>query len=174
MILAIDPGTDKSGVVLYDSMEREVTWAREQENVALIEWLRHCGNDRNVTLVIEMVESFGLAVGKSTFETVRWIGRFQEAWENRGGRVEFVGRRDVKMCLCGRVTYPSPETGALKKVGDAEIRRAILDRFPATGGGKTPEIGPKRQPGPLHGVHGHLFAALGVALTFAERVTEER
>ena len=52
---------------------------------------------------------------------------------------------------------------------DSNVRQALLDRFPATGGGKTPQIGTKSKPGPLYGFSKDMWAALGVALTFANR-----
>jgi hypothetical protein len=63
-----------------------------------------------------------------------------------------VTRRQVKLHLCGSM-----------KAKDANIRQAILDRF-----GGSAAIGLKKTPGPLYGVKGHEFAALGVALTYAE------
>lgn len=42
---------------------------------------------------------------------------------------------------------------------------ALLDLFPRTGGGATPQIGTKAKPGPLYGVSSHAWAALGVAVT---------
>ena len=69
----------------------------------------------------------------------------------------YLYRRDVKMHLCQNAS-----------ANDANIRRAILDLFPRTGGGKTPQSGTKSQPGPLYGVTNHVVAALGVALTHAK------
>jgi len=109
--------------------------------------------DNGATLAIEMIASYGMAVGREVFETCVWIGRFQQAWHTPDG-VKLVYRRDVKMQLCG-----SP------KAKDANIRQALLDMFPATGGGKTPQIGTKAQPGPLYGITSHAWAALAVAVT---------
>ena len=47
---------------------------------------------------------------------------------------------------------------------DANVRQAILDRF----GGKAAAIGRKRQPGPLYGIAGDLWAALAVGITWWE------
>ncbi|MNY62967.1 hypothetical protein D3C86_1998680 [compost metagenome] len=55
---------------------------------------------------------------------------------------------------------------------DANVRQALLDMFPRTGGGKTPQIGTKAQPGPLFGVSSHAWAALGVAVTAAHQIRE--
>ena len=75
-------------------------------------------------LALEMIASYGMAVGKEVFETCVWIGRFQQKWR-WPAEVRFVYRQDVKLHLCG-----SP------RAKDANIRQALLDMFPSTGGGK--------------------------------------
>ena len=52
---------------------------------------------------------------------------------------------------------------------DPNVRQAIIDLFPPTGGGKCAQIGTKGQPGPLYGVSSHAWPALGVALTAQAR-----
>ena len=94
-----------------------------------------------------------MAVGREVFETCVWIGRFQQAWRDPGA-VELVYRKDVKLHLCGT-----------NKAKDANVRQALLDMFPRTGGGATPQVGTKHQPGPLYGVSSHAWPALGVAIT---------
>ena len=49
---------------------------------------------------------------------------------------------------------------------DTNIRQRVIDIFPATGGGKTPQIGTKKEPGPLYGVTSHCISALAVGLTY--------
>ena len=49
---------------------------------------------------------------------------------------------------------------------DSNIRQAILDRYPTTGGGKCPQVGTKKEPGPLYGVSKDVWAAIGVGLTY--------
>ena len=104
--------------------------------------------------VIEMVASYGMPVGREVFETVRWIGRFHEAF----GGAEYVYRKDVKIHLCQSM-----------RAKDANVRQAILDLFPPAGGGKVPQVGTKLQPGPLYGVRKDIWSALAVALTFSGR-----
>ncbi len=99
-----------------------------------------------------MIACYGMPVGAETFETCVWIGRFIEA-ANTDPALVF--RKDVKMHLCHTM-----------RAKDANIRQALLDLFPATGGGKTPQVGTKKQPGPLFGVKSHAWAALAVAVTF--------
>lgn len=147
-ILAIDPGTTQSGWCLYDGAR--VRDSGVAANNELLFGLPDMPADR---LAIEMIASYGMAVGREVFETCVWIGRFQQAWRTPAA-VELVYRKDVKLHLCGTT-----------KAKDPNVRQALLDLFPPTGGGKTPQIGTKGQPGPLYGVSSHAWPALGVAIT---------
>ena len=153
-IFAIDPGTTQSGWVLLDGAR--LLYSGVCPNHDVLRWLRT--GQRADLLAIEMIAGMGMTVGQSTFETVRWIGRFQEACE-RPEDVHFVFRRDVKLHLCGSM-----------QAKDANVRQALIDRFPATGGGKTPQIGTKAKPGPLYGVSSHAWSALAVAVTAAHQI----
>ena len=150
MILALDPGPEKTGCVWFDGMR--VIGSDIAHNGTLLELVKR--NDSG-TLAIEMIASYGMSVGREVFETCVWIGRFQQAWHSPDS-VRLVYRRDVKLHLCGSA-----------KAKDTNIRQALLDLFPRTGGGATPQIGTKKQPGPLFGVSSHAWAALGVAATVA-------
>ena len=155
-ILAIDPGTDKSGWCDYDTAGT-VNDSGVMDNLDLLRGVRY-GLTPDV-LALEMVASYGMPVGRTVFETVLWTGRFFEAWEwERDKDPTLVYRKDVKLHLCG-----SP------KAKDPNVRQAILDRFPRTGGGATPQIGTKTQPGPLYGISTHAWSALAVALYVADR-----
>ena len=153
-ILAIDPGPEQSAWVRYDpgnhAVEDKGIWPNDQ----LVGFLRHHGGKGRITLAVEMVQSFGMPVGESVFETVLWAGRFVEAWDGYWTRIY---RKDVKMHLCHSM-----------RAKDANIRQALLDRFPRSGGGKTPQVGVKADPGPLYGIKTHLWSALAVAITAAE------
>ena len=173
-ILAIDPGPESSGVVVYDSDEHTVDLAAEMNNRALLGKLELLNIDAE-RLVIEDIVSYGMAVGESTFETVKWMGRFDHAWEHAHdgagcapNRADYLNRRDIKTVICGGSTFRDPNTGAQVGVKDKHIRAALLERFPSTGGGKTPAIGTKGEPGPLYGVKGHMFSALAVALAWCD------
>jgi hypothetical protein len=151
-ILAIDPGTTQSGWCIFDDEKLQVIDSGVLENEVL---LLAVGDSRG-RLAIEMIASYGMAVGREVFETCVWIGRFQQAW-HKPGAVELVYRRDVKLHLCGD-----------PRAKDPNVRQALIDLFPRTGGGKTPQIGVKAQPGPLFGVSSHAWPALGVAVTTAK------
>lgn len=149
-ILAVDPGTTESGWCYFDG-DKVLSSGVDDNSVLLHSWVRH--SDPDDILAIEMIASYGMAVGKEVFETVRWIGRFQQAWHSPDD-VRLIYRRDVKLHLCGTAQAKDPN-----------IRQALIDMFPATGGGKTPQIGVKAKPGPLFGVSSHAWSALAVAVT---------
>jgi hypothetical protein len=65
-------------------------------------------------------------------------------------------RTNVKMYLCHKTA----------KINDAIIRQVLIDRF---GPGKDKAIGKKKTPGPLFGIVGDQWAALALAVTFADR-----
>ncbi len=150
-ILAIDPGATQSAYVVYD--EGTIVRCGILENHKMLAEIdQMCIIDH---LAIEMIASYGMAVGKDVFETCLWIGRFIQAWED--DLYTKVYRKDVKMHLCQSM-----------RAKDSNIRQAIIDRYEPTGGGKTPQIGTKKEPGPLYGVSKDIWAALGVAITFEE------
>jgi hypothetical protein len=160
LILAIDPGTTESGWVLYaDGMVRE---SGVKSNAAMLGYVGLVSRELGMQLAIEMIASYGMPVGKEVFETCVWIGRFKQAWHSPDA-VALVYRKDVKLHLCG-----SP------RAKDPNVRQALIDLFPPIGGGKTPQIGTKGQPGPLYGVSSHAWPALGVAVTLADRLRGAR
>lgn len=152
-ILAIDPGPEKSAYVLWNGK----TW--ESAEITSNAEVRCVLEDGDYDFVaIEMVACYGMPVGKEVFETCVWIGRFEECWLNAAHPItgnesktsfQLIYRRDIKHHFCNSA-----------KAKDSNIRQAILDRF----GGKEQAIGRKVTPGPLYGIHSHLWAALAIAL----------
>lgn len=141
MILAIDPGSTESGWVLYRS--GVVVDSGIAENDDMLPWIRH-GQGADV-FAIEMAESFGQKVWSQVFTTVRWTGRFQQAWREPGA-AQLITRSQVKLHLCGK-----------RAANDTMVRQALLE---AIG-----ERGTKAKPGPTYGVKSHAWAALAVAVT---------
>lgn len=156
LILALDPGTERTGWVLFDG--ERVHSSAVESNAAMLARVKHWQS--GTTLAIEMIVSYGMPVGREVFETCVWIGRFVQAWHSPE-EVRLVYRRDVKLHLCGS-----------SKAKDANVRQALLDLFPRTGGGATPQIGTKSAPGPLYGVSMHAWPALGVAVTAIAQMQE--
>lgn len=141
MIFAIDPGTTQSGWVLFDG--RGVADSGVSDNHDLLRWVQ-AGQGADM-LAIEMIAGMGMTVGQTTFETVRWIGRFQQAWRDPEA-VCFVYRRDVKLHICGN-----------QRAKDKNIRQGLIDLLG--------EPGTKRAQGPTYGVSSHAWSALAVAVT---------
>jgi hypothetical protein len=156
-VLAIDPGTTQSAWVLLDPHEDppRILLKGITENNTFLGMLR-LGSLNAMEAVIEQVEGMGMAVGKETFETVFWTGRFFEALETQPEtfRVHRLTRRAVKLHLCGS-----------SRAKDPNVRRALIDRY---GSDEKEAKGTKKEPGPLYGVAKDEWAALAVGVTFLE------
>lgn len=136
IIIGIDPGPVEQACALFDSVENRVVSVGTFKSDDLPDALfKH-------RVAIEWIESYGMAVGQEVFRTVFQIGRMQQQL----GPVRLIPRRDVKLTLCGSA-----------RAKDTNLRQALID---AIG-----EVGTKKNPGPLYGVSGHYWAALGVAYT---------
>lgn len=154
-IYAIDPGPEQSGYCLYVPDHQRVLSAGVKPNQQVRSYLMSVDHTH---VAIEMIASYGMPVGREVFETCVWIGQFKEAC-GRPDDVLLVYRKDVKLHLCGTT-----------KAKDANVRQALIDMFPATGGGKVGQIGTKGNPGPLYGVSTHAWPALGVAITAEDQI----
>jgi hypothetical protein len=148
--MAVDPGTEQSAFVVWNGKE-VYAHATVPNEVLLTQYIAGAANLTDI-LALERVESFGMAVGKETFATVFWSGRFAQAWTPK----PFVelGRREVKLHLCGT-----------SRATDSNIRMALLDRFGP--------VGTKSAKGLLYGLKGHEFAALAVAVTYWDQHSGE-
>lgn len=162
LALCVDPGTTKSGMLFYDGTYNDLSVMHPRSDISNFELLRFDLKHefKPDVILIEMVASYGMAVGASTFETCVWIGRFIQKFGEE--RVKLIYRKDVKKCLCGSM-----------QAKDSNIRQAIIERFPAAGGGKTPQIGTKKQPGPLFGISSHCWSALALGITYFETLKEK-
>lgn len=142
-ILAIDPGTTESAYVYM--LDLEIVAARIVPNAQMLSTIKAFPASVDA-MAIEMIEGLGMPVGKETFETIWWIGRFCEA-----SPVPFyrVYRKDVKIHLCGN-----------HRAKDANIRQALLDKLGPQG--------TKRAPGPTYGISKHCWSALAVGITWIE------
>jgi hypothetical protein len=153
MIFAIDPGTEESAWALLDKDCKPVTFGKvpNDELLKIINLSPTC----NRKFAIEMVASYGMAVGKEVFETVYWIGRYWEAarpfyHEHNMSRIY---RIDVKNHLCHS-----------SRANDSNIRQALIDRFGVTG--------TKKNPGWFYGVSGDIWSAIAVGVVAADRAQE--
>lgn len=160
MILAIDPGNIESGVVLLDDNLKPVEYGKwNNENVR--QELRRNIKKYGYTLhiAIEMIASYGMAVGQSVFETCIWIGRFKEMAEQYNMNVTYIYRKDEKMNLCHSM-----------KAKDSNIVQALIDRFAPN----TPNKGKgrKKEPGWFYGFKKDIWQAYAVGVTYYDMYLE--
>ena len=149
-ILAIDPGSERSAwLVLEDDLPELFGIEANDDLLSMIRepYPLTAGAD---VVVIEKIESYGMAVGAEVFATVHWSGRFTEA--ARPTPVVQLPRRAVKLAICGDT-----------RAKDPNIRQALLDRF----GGKATAVGTKAAPGPLYGISKDVWSALAIAITYS-------
>lgn len=151
ILLAIDPGpTESAYVKLSQSRVIECGKVSNEEMLQIV-------RDSSQQIAVEMIASYGMAVGAEVFETCVMIGRICEAAGFEPIRVK---RIEVKSHICHSA-----------KANDANMRQAIIDRY----GGKDVAIGKKANPGPLYGVSGDVWAALAVGLTVLDqKLTDAR
>ena len=147
-VFAIDPGPLHSGWVIWTGAK--VHDCGVMGNDELLRVLLNRLPHHDETLAVEMIASYGMAVGREVFDTCVWVGRFQQAWHSPAS-VRLVYRKEVKSFLCGSM-----------KAKDANIRQALIDLV----GDK----GTKAAPGPTYGVKSHAWPALAVAVTAAHQM----
>jgi len=150
IILAVDPGPEESAWVLYNTEKQEILGKAKEDNDSVL--LRLTYPEVSIDyLVIEMIASYGMAVGESVFETCVWIGRFMQKWkQSQPGKVERIKRKQIVMEVCG-----SP------RAKDSNVRQAMIDKFGPPG--------TKKNPGKTHGFSKDLWAALAVAVGWWDR-----
>ena len=105
VIIAIDPGPIHSALVMFEGEHVFASFYSKNESIA--EWLAAgVGNESDPVVAIEMIASYGMAVGAEVFETCVWIGRFMEiAGPHRVTRIK---RGEVKMHLCNTTAANLP------------------------------------------------------------------
>jgi hypothetical protein len=146
MLLAIDPGPVQSAYVVWTG--KPVRFGLIP-NEAMYRELGALEGDTDI--VIEMVASYGMPVGREVFETCVWIGRFLREAERYfpTSRIHRLTRHEVKMALCHSA-----------RANDANIRQALIDRYGPPG--------TKLRPGLLYGVVHDIWAALALAVAYSD------
>ena len=185
-ILAIDPAPTESAYVTYDGGE-----LGKHGKVLNDELLMIASTFANAVpsrrMAIEMPACYGMTVGKSVFETCRWVGIFQHAFGIERTHLVYRKARNIDEGIDGVCMHLCKNNRAK----DPNIRQAIIDLY----GGEDKAIGNKKcpkckgkgwsgagrpvcpvcdgkkwrlPPGPLANVSEDIWAALAVAITFDE------
>lgn len=150
--LAIDPGNTESAYALIDGDTRRPIEVAKVANDSL-RLVLASQRTQGVPVAIEMVASYGMAVGRDVFETCVWIGRFIEC---AGARTQLIYRRDVKLHHCHS-----------SKAKDANISQALIDRFAS--GEPNRGKGTKAAPGWFYGFRADIWQAYALAVFIADR-----
>jgi hypothetical protein len=119
MILSLDPGSTQSAYCVLDDNLKTIRSGKCDNRIAqemMIKYtrmfdIRHCA--------IEGVQGYGMAVGKTVFETCEWIGIYLEtARLLKIPNIKKIYRKEEKKNLCKSI-----------KVKDSDIRQALIVRF---------------------------------------------
>tara|TARA_R100000808_G_C2128071_1_gene137890 strand:+ start:639 stop:1277 length:639 start_codon:yes stop_codon:yes gene_type:complete len=181
-IIAIDAGTTKSGWVrVTDDKDLKPIeygfWQNEELEYLIQDTNNEIYHPYKLTVVLEDIQSYGMPVGIDVFETVKWLGELRHYCKSELIDYVFIKRSEVKNFLCKS-----------NRASDKNVRQALIDYY----GGNEKAIGGKKcvdckgkgyttrqrikcvecegsgyftEKGVLHGISGHVWSALGVAVT---------
>ncbi len=143
--MSIDPGNEQTAYTLID------------DDLKILEFGKICNEDfielcyhykrKDYDVAIEMIASYGMAVGKEVFETCVMIGRIYEIFNDTGMKPTLIYRKEVKLNLCNSV-----------RAKDGNIIQALKDRFG--------DRGTKKAQGWFYGVKADVWQAYAVGITY--------
>ena len=155
-VFAIDPGQTKSAYCVMDMISLRPLDFGILDNEDLRHLIRQRTFAEGDCAAIEMMQSYGNLIGKDVLETAVWIGRFYETLLRRvSGPPVMIFRMEEKMHICQN-----------SRAGDAEIRRALIDRF--CGHDFRTGRGTVKNPDFFYNFKKDIWSSYAVALTFAE------
>lgn len=155
IIMGIDPGPEKSGVVIVSD-----------DRCLSPSYFGHCPNDdvlhkgvKPHRVIIEEVVPYyakkgSMCIGVPLLKTCEATGRFIERCDYMDIPCELLTTPTIRTRLCNS-----------RKVGRPEVKQAIYDYY----GGKEVAVGKKNSPGPLYCLKGqpdHVWSALAVAMAY--------
>ena len=150
-VLAIDPGSTESAYILFNGTLPAIEMGIVDNGYLLgrIPDLLLTPSLRPDVVYIEGMQSYGTVMGKSTIDTLVWIGRFQqqyinycEKW-NYAQNLKIVLRTSVKSYVCGTT-----------QAKDGHVREALIDRYGPQG--------TKKAQGKTYGISSHIWSALAI------------
>lgn len=163
ILIAIDPGDVQSGYVkvAYDCSTFEVKKIIDKGKVENSQIYDVLNTDYSYDLAVEMIASYGMAVGATVFETCVKIGQFIQFALDVGYAedIQRVYRKDEKLTLCHSL-----------KAKDANITQALIDRYAP--GQPNMGKGTKNNPGFFYGFKKDVWQAFAVAVTYLDMKRE--
>jgi Holliday junction resolvasome RuvABC endonuclease subunit len=127
-VLGIDPGSTKSGAVVWDGAS--IKLAGVYPNEALLQLVQDHAVDPGVALAIEDIGHYGSergAVGEDIFATCKWIGRFGQRWLDNARAhqaVQLFLRKSVASHITGRA---SSNDAAVRDAVHIRLRKLDID-----------------------------------------------
>ena len=152
VVMAIDPGTTQSAFCVLETDDYTILDKGKIDNDKLIGIVKTGYFDM---LAIECMQSFGMGVGQTVFETAYYIGRLMQIADELGSKTKMVYRSEVKMHHCHTM-----------KAKDTNIRQALVDRFG--------EPGTKKNPGKTYGISKDIWSALGIAVFVVDTIQQHQ
>lgn len=151
LAFCLDPGTSATGCCFWDTEDGGLAESGKGKfsNEAILKLLQARGLCD--VLVMEDITPQGF-IGKTTIDTVKWLGRFQQAAAERGVETVYISRPFIKKHLTGKVN----------KIKDSHIRQAVIDRLEPTY--------TRKNPGCLRGVTADAWSAVAVGIVWSETV----
>lgn len=154
-ILAIDPGNEKSGYTLIDMQTYVPIQHGKIDNDKLEELMLELDYEH---LVLEMVASYGMSVGKSVFDTVFHTGRFSGI--KTSVKYTRITRSQVKMHLLGRTS--AKDTHITQFLVQRFLTTEEMDRWGDYGKGV------KADKGYFYGFNNDIYQAYAVGVTWLD------
>lgn len=123
-VLGIDPGPAESAYALVRP-DYSIISAGKLPNATLFDVLCNDNGGSSRQVAVESLQSYGMPVGRSVFETAYQIGRILRQCEIDGLAVTLYPRQEYARAICGTA-----------RVSDAILRQALLLRFGGDGKGE--------------------------------------
>lgn len=154
MIFAIDPGSTESAYVVMEEKTLKPIKIAKVSNGDLMDGILWGDFNKCTDFAVEMVASYGMAVGAEVFETCVWIGKFVQAIEAKTNiEPTLIYRKDEKMNLCHTM-----------RAKDSNIIQALADRFAP--GVQNKGKGIKSNKGWFYGFKKDIWQAYAVGVTY--------
>lgn len=157
-VIGIDPGPEKTAITFYrpnaalslSGDKKPIFEFGIYENAFVF----HALYGMQGHIYIEGIQSMGMSVGATVFETAYMIGRIQRFLQAEM-RVPYtmIKRTDVKMHHCHSM-----------RAKDTNIRQALVDRFG--------EPGTKKNPGLLYGCSKDMWSSTAIAVMGYDKIME--
>ncbi len=157
-IFAIDPGNEFSAYCIMDD-EYQLDGFAKLPNRELMNVLLQRLDDVDL-VVIERMQSYGMPVGKETFEACEWIGRYAQEAEKKVP-VQYIFRQEEKLWICHDT-----------RAKDTNIRMALIERFAKHDfkNGK----GTKKNPDVFYNVSKDVWSSIAIAVSKHDMIKTQR